>query len=198
MRNHSLTTACVYLALALCPVVAQGGSAPAGGGLPVLLPTLPPAPSLQGDVELQWWVINQGGGVSAADGLVLSGIVADPSQEPFAVLRGFDSPVQETGPPAEELLQLPVVELALAPVSPNPNRGEAQVSWSLPSESKVHLAIHDIQGREVEVLADGPYPAGRHQVTWRAGARGGEAAGIYFVRLQTPGRVLVRRMVVIR
>jgi len=163
-----------------------------------MVPTLPAPPS-PGGVELQWWVIGQGGGVSKADGLVLSGVVADPSQEPFAVLRGFDSPAsQESSPSAEELVQAPVVELALAPISPNPNRGEALLSWSLPSESKVRLAIHDIQGREVEVLADGLYPAGRHEVAWRAGVRGGEAAGIYFVRLQTPGRVLVRRMVVIR
>jgi hypothetical protein len=51
------------------------------------------------------------------------------------------------------------------------------------------LAVHDLHGRRIAVLADGERPAGRQFAMWSGrtdrGARAG--AGIYFVRLTVDG-----------
>ena len=61
----------------------------------------------------------------------------------------------------------PVTEFALSPVWPNPVRGSTRFQFALPQEARVHLSVHDVQGRELLVLADGSYPAGRHTSTGR-------------------------------
>jgi hypothetical protein len=89
-------------------------------------------------------------------------------------------------------------ELSLA-VSPIPASGSARVEFVLPRETSITLTITDIQGRVVETLASGVHTAGRHLVDWSVrGPRGVTPAGIYFVRLKTPDRSLVRRMTIAR
>jgi len=89
----------------------------------------------------------------------------------------------------------PVTEFALAPVWPNPARGAPRFGFALPRDAHVHLGIHDVQGRELLVLAEGTFPAGRHQVDWAGVARTSLDPGLYFVRLAVPGRTIVRRFV---
>jgi hypothetical protein len=93
----------------------------------------------------------------------------------------------------------PVTEFALSPPSPNPARASAHVEFDLPWDAHALLRVLDIQGREVARLVDGDYPAGRHPVTWDLGAqRVHPAAGVYFMRLEAAGRVLVRRVALVR
>lgn len=89
----------------------------------------------------------------------------------------------------------PVTALALAPVWPNPARGPVRFGFALPQEARVHLGVLDVQGRELLVLADGAYPAGRHSLDWRGASRDALDPGLYFVRLNVLGRTLVRRFV---
>lgn len=91
----------------------------------------------------------------------------------------------------------PVTALELAPISPNPLRRGGVVAFAVPQRSHVHLGVHDVQGREAAVLADGEYEPGRYHVSW-LGAGAVEQSGLYFVRLTAGGRTLVRRAVVIR
>jgi hypothetical protein len=51
----------------------------------------------------------------------------------------------------------------------------------MPREANVHLGVHDVQGRELLVLADGAFPAGRHSVDW-SGVASRLDPGLYFVR----------------
>ena len=97
--------------------------------------------------------------------------------------------------PAMILVDKPIVEFSLLPISPNPSHGVALIAWSVPRESRVRLTVHDVQGRQVAVLADGVYAAGRHIVRWDSLERGGSSPGMYFVRLQGPDGVRVRRVV---
>jgi hypothetical protein len=98
---------------------------------------------------------------------------------------------QTLGPLSSEIR-----ELSLSPVSPNPSPGEARIAWAVPRESRLRLTIHDVQGRQVAMLANGVYAAGRYSVKWNIrGERGGTPPGIYFVRLQSSDGVLVRRFV---
>jgi subtilisin family serine protease len=88
---------------------------------------------------------------------------------------------------------------ALSGVIPNPTAGAAQVEFSLARESHIRLAIVDIQGRTITVLAEGFRPAGRHHAAWD-GRRGGTPvpAGLYFVCYDSPGGRIARRLVVTR
>jgi hypothetical protein len=87
----------------------------------------------------------------------------------------------------------PVAGLQLLPVTPNPASGEARIDFAVPRSMEVRLGVYDVQGREVAVLASGVRPAGRHQVTWS----GGEAPGLFFIRLVTADRTIVRRLAIV-
>lgn len=90
--------------------------------------------------------------------------------------------------------------LALAPPRPNPARGTAVVRYTLPAESPLSLELLDLSGRRVRTLAGGREGAGEHQLTLSISTSRGAALtpGLYFVRLTTPGHVLVQRLVVLR
>jgi hypothetical protein len=92
----------------------------------------------------------------------------------------------------------PVTAFALSPVRPNPMRSGGHFGFALPRASSVRLSLLDVQGREVLVLADGEYPAGRHTLAWANGQRASLGAGLYFVRLRAGGQSFTRRVVLSR
>lgn len=53
----------------------------------------------------------------------------------------------------------------------------------------VRLTIHDLQGRVVATLVDGPEPAGVHRVAWSTRDDRDTRAGIVFARLECEGAV---------
>lgn len=84
-------------------------------------------------------------------------------------------------------------------VVPNPTPGPTRVDFTVPSESRVSVAVLDVQGREVEQLVDAVHRPGRYQAVWSGQLRGRTAApGLYFVRLEAAGKSLVQRVVVTR
>jgi len=83
--------------------------------------------------------------------------------------------------------------LALGPPSPNPARGALRFSFDLPRAMRVRLDVVDVQGRVVDVLAEGDFVAGRYERVWNSSNARNRAAGLYFVRLETPEGRLVRR-----
>lgn len=78
---------------------------------------------------------------------------------------------------------------------PNPARGTIEISFTIPSDGIVNLAIYDIQGREVARLIDGKKSAGRHQIELEAQ---GLAAGIYLSRLEFDSEVVTRKIVLVK
>jgi subtilisin family serine protease len=92
----------------------------------------------------------------------------------------------------------PVADFELAPMQPNPLRGVGRIGFALPRASHVRLSVIDVQGREVAVLAEGVFEAGRHQARWEGASSGRVGPGLYFVRLSVANRSLVRRTVVTR
>ena len=109
-----------------------------------------------------------------------------------------------TSPKGARAVFGPVTATTAAPAAfelnsawPNPTRGPMQLVFTVAREAPVRLSLLDLQGREVEVLARGPYQAGRYQVSWDGRTdRGPVPAGLYFVRYRTPDRTLVRRLVI--
>ena len=78
---------------------------------------------------------------------------------------------------------------------PNPFNPSTEIRWMLDAGRQTRLAVYDVLGREVAVLADGVMPAGEHRVTFDAR---GLSSGIYLYRLETGGQTLTRRMILIQ
>lgn len=90
-----------------------------------------------------------------------------------------------------------IARFALSLLTPNPGAGAIQLEFALPREAAVRVSVLDVAGRELEVLADGTWAAGRHTAAWNAQREGsGSGSGVYFVRYQTPDGTFTRRVVV--
>lgn len=85
--------------------------------------------------------------------------------------------------------------IALAPNAPNPFRQRTALTYRLDAPGEVVLTVHDLLGREVARLVDGPEAAGEHTATFDAS---GLASGVYVARLRVGPEVEVRRMTVVR
>ena len=95
------------------------------------------------------------------------------------------------------VLDGPITEFGLAPVWPNPVRGSPRFTIAMPRDASVRLSVHDVQGREQLVLADGVLSAGRHSIDWSSAAGSRLGPGLYFVRFTVPGHSYVRRFALI-
>lgn len=72
----------------------------------------------------------------------------------------------------------------LAPY-PNPFNPNTTIAFTIPEQCPVRLAVYDIIGREVAVLADASMTPGRYSFVWNARDRSGERVGngVYFFHL---------------
>lgn len=111
-----------------------------------------------------------------------------------------DSASSFTNAPPLAVGPRPTPSLALAAPEPTPATGISRIRYTLPAGTSVLLAVYDATGRRIRTLARGPQAAGEHVETLQAdsGSDGPLAPGLYFVRLQVPGRTLARRLVVVR
>jgi hypothetical protein len=78
---------------------------------------------------------------------------------------------------------------------PNPFNPTARIEYGLPQPAAVSLTVHDLLGRRLAVLAEGPRPAGRHGALIDGS---GWASGLYFVTLEAAGRVETRKLLLVR
>lgn len=86
--------------------------------------------------------------------------------------------------------------LGLAAPRPNPSAGEVEFDYSLARASRVRLTLVDVAGRCVRTLADEIETAGPHFCA--IGSADPLPGGLYFVRLEAEGRVLTRRLALLR
>jgi hypothetical protein len=82
---------------------------------------------------------------------------------------------------------------------PNPVSAEARFHFALADERPVELAIFGVDGRRIRVLVRGAPGVGRHEIAWDRSTSDGRRVpgGVYFVRLESAGRRLVRRISVV-
>ncbi len=106
----------------------------------------------------------------------------------FATLQLMGSVANEDGASASSF--------ALGASFPNPFRASTTMEYTLPAAADIRVAVYDVLGREVAVLAEGLRPAGTEQVTWDASAL---PAGLYVSQLRVNGAVVgTRKMQFIR
>ncbi len=80
-------------------------------------------------------------------------------------------------------------------LSPNPFNPTTRITFNVPREGLVDLAVYDVSGRRVKVLAAGWKNAGTHSLSFTADNL---ASGVYFVRLATAGTVHTRRAILLK
>jgi len=78
---------------------------------------------------------------------------------------------------------------------PNPFNPTTEIRWTMDVGRQTKLAVYDILGREVALLANGPYSAGTHSVTFDAS---GLSSGMYIVVLESPGMRDVRKVSLVK
>jgi hypothetical protein len=105
------------------------------------------------------------------------------------VLKQIVSPpvaVEETGQAGEFRLEQNY---------PNPFNPTTRIVYRVDGRQSVQLKVYDLLGREVATLVHETKPPGEYSVSFDAE---GLASGVYVYRLSLGGRVLSRRMVLVR
>ena len=83
----------------------------------------------------------------------------------------------------------------LAQNYPNPFNPSTTISYTLKSSGTINLRVYDVTGRLVKELVNERKNAGEHVVSFDAGNL---ASGIYIYRLQAEGKILIRKMTLIK
>jgi hypothetical protein len=115
----------------------------------------------------------------------------DVSDQNFAITTGTAV--------AEGDLRVPG-EVTLEQNRPNPFNPATEVIFGVPEPMKIALRVYSVEGRLVATLAEGAFGAGYHSATWYGRDRNGAevSSGIYFYRLETPDKVVTRKMVMLK
>ena len=89
--------------------------------------------------------------------------------------------------------------VAMSSPWPNPFSREANFTLTPERSAQVVVSVHDVAGRQVAVLFDGPANAGERSFAWQGRREDGSPAraGIYFLQAQLNGARLVRRAILI-
>jgi len=86
-------------------------------------------------------------------------------------------------------------QICLYPNYPNPCNPTTTIAFTLPDAYKVKLAVYDMLGKEVAVIADGQFTSGYHTVTWSARNL---ASGFYFYRLTSGSVTKTGKMILLK
>jgi hypothetical protein len=99
----------------------------------------------------------------------------------------------------DEVEPLPLADM-LHQNHPNPFNPSTTISFSLRERGHASLAVYDVAGRLVRILAEGVMEAGPREVTWDGRDRNGRAvaSGVYFYRLETGVYRETKKMVLLR
>jgi hypothetical protein len=83
---------------------------------------------------------------------------------------------------------------------PNPFSASTRVRFDVPRPAHVRIAVHDLAGRVVRVLADEDFKPGEHAVTWDGTGTTGKrlSPGVYFYVMEANQLRLVRKTVRLR
>ncbi|MCH8496526.1 MAG: T9SS type A sorting domain-containing protein, partial [Balneolales bacterium] len=86
-------------------------------------------------------------------------------------------------------------EVSISQNYPNPFNPTTNISYQLPENTQVRLAVFNTLGQQVAVLVDGVMSAGSHTVTFDAS---GLSSGVYIYRIEAAGQVVSKRMTLVK
>ncbi len=107
----------------------------------------------------------------------------------YYTLRQVDADGSATtyGPLSVSVGSAAPAEFSLSSAVPNPSEGSLTISYGLPRQTHVRLALYDVAGRLLRVLVEATQDAAQHRVWWDARDDSGRrvSAGRYVCRLET-------------
>jgi streptogramin lyase len=98
-------------------------------------------------------------------------------------------------PPTAVSYNPPPSPLSVEPNVPNPFNPITTVRFTLPAAGQTRVTVFDVTGRVVATLLDRPMSAGLHAVEWNAE---NAASGVYFVRVESGGKRVARKMTLLK
>jgi Secretion system C-terminal sorting domain len=78
---------------------------------------------------------------------------------------------------------------------PNPFNPSTKIAFSIPNRAHLKLAVYDVQGKVIALLADSEYYAGNYEITFDAVKY---SSGVYFYRLEAGGYTEIKKMVFLK
>ena len=85
---------------------------------------------------------------------------------------------------------------AIQELYPNPFNPVLSISFSIPSEENISVAIYNMMGEKVVTLMDNVYAkAGFHDLKWNASEH---PSGMYFIKIQTPSIIDTKKALLIK
>jgi hypothetical protein len=78
---------------------------------------------------------------------------------------------------------------------PNPFNPTTTIKYDLPIDTRVSLQVHDLLGREVVTLVNGPVAAGYHEAVLNSNSL---ASGVYFYRLEAGNYAAIKKLVLLK
>lgn len=94
----------------------------------------------------------------------------------------------------DDLLNIPA-QVSLHQNFPNPFNPTTQIGFELPQSANVNLVVLNSVGQQVATLAQGPYTAGAHTVSFDAS---GLASGVYIYILQANSTRILKKMTILK
>lgn len=93
-----------------------------------------------------------------------------------------------------------IENVILMPIQPNPSSLPVRIQLNISSSMSIRLAIFDISGRLLKIIADREFSAGKHIVRWNGRDSQGNTvdAGIYVCSLETGGKKEVRKFIIVK
>ena len=127
---------------------------------------------------------------------ITSAEVVDESGTPFVLLQQNGRVLASSGVASETLPG----DFWLGQNYPNPFNPETDIAFYLPRQARVTLAIYNMLGQQVTVLASGQLAAGEHTVHWDGRDASGRlvSSGIYLYRLNSSEFSEARKMLLLK
>ena len=107
----------------------------------------------------------------------------------------FESLMADQATAVQTLAAVRPVQHRLGDSYPNPFNPAVVLPLDLATDAGVSLTVHDILGRRVRQVWQGPLGAGTHRFVWDGRDEAGRAvaAGVYVYRVEVEGRVEAKK-----
>jgi hypothetical protein len=183
-----------------------------GGGLPATVAQLSwDAPASGPPAGYNVYRQVDGGGFAKLNAALVTGTAfvdgAPPTGSLCYQVTAVDAVPQEGPPSTPSCVGFTVAKAKMSPsgtaqlvAGPNPFNPTTTIAFTVPKTGLVHLAVYDVRGQRVAVLADSVQPAGPHAVIWNGRDHSGRtvASGAYFLQFDFEGGYLRERIVLLK
>lgn len=88
----------------------------------------------------------------------------------------------------------------LAQNYPNPFNPTTEIAFNVPVQADVRIAVYNLMGQHVRTLVNGSVSPGVHRIAWNGRSDSGSpvTAGVYLYRLEAPGTVVTKKMLLMK